>query len=239
MNMRGLITSVAAGFSLLFAAPAAADPILLSDTNVGESFTIDFNGFVDGGVIVDGLGAQLTLTLTSIVGDVYNFAYSMTNTSDTDGGVDARVSSFAFNTDPDISGATSTGTYNFTNTDSNYPNQIGTVDVCFQAANTGSCSGNRGGVYGGDTGTGTLSLSFDNALSSLTLDDFFVRYQSVTGAGDITSASGSQVSTSTSSGNEVPEPNMMILFGLAALMIFAGTRRRRAVKPLAGRIAYS
>ena len=89
------------------------------------------------------------------------------------------------------------------------------------------------------TGTGTLSLSFDSALSSLTLDDFFVRYQSVTGAGDITSASGSQVSTSTSSGNEVPEPNMMILFGLAALMIFAGTRRRRAVKPLAGRIAYS
>lgn len=239
MNMRGLITSVAAGFSLLFAAPAAADPILLSDTNVGESFTIDFNGFVDGGVIVDGLGAQLTLTLTSIVGDVYNFAYSMTNTSDTDGGVDARVSSFSFNTDPDISGATSTGTYNFTNTDSNYPNQIGTVDVCFQAANTGSCAGNRGGVYGGDTGTGTLSLSFDSALSSLTLDDFFVRYQSVTGAGDITSASGSQVSTSTSSGNEVPEPNMMILFGLAALMIFAGTRRRRAVKPLAGRIAYS
>ena len=239
MNTRNLVFSAVAGLGLLASTPAAAEPILLDANEVGESFSIDFDGFVNGDVTVPGLSSQLILTLTSIVGNVYNFDYSMTNTSDTGSGVDARVSSFAFNTDPDISGATSTGTYNFTNTDSNYPNQIGTVDVCFQAAKTGACAGNKGGVFGGETGTGTLALSFDSALSSLTLDDFFVRYQSVSGAGDITSASGRQVTTSTSSGNEVPEPNMMLLFGLAALMIFAGTRRRREVKPALATVTYS
>ncbi|WP_100258888.1 cistern family PEP-CTERM protein [Qipengyuania seohaensis] len=239
MNTRNLVFSAVAGLGLLASTPAAAEPILLDANEVGESFTIDFDGFVNGDVTVDGLSSQLILTLTSIVGNVYNFDYSMANTSDTDAGVDSLVSSFAFNTDPEISGATSTGTYNFTNTDSNYPNQIGTVDVCFQAANTGSCAGNRGGVAGGESGSGTLALSFDSALSSLTLDDFYVRYQSVSGAGAISSASGRQVTTSTSSGNEVPEPNMMLLFGLAALMIFAGTRRRREVKPALATVSYS
>lgn len=238
MNTRNLVFSAVAGLGLLASTPAAAEPILLDTNEVGESFTIDFDGFVDGNVAVDGLGAQLTLTLSSIVGSVYNFAYSMTNT--TDSGVTSRVSGFAFDTDPAISSASSTGTYGNTVIGGKYPNQVGSVDVCFQGAKSKSCSGGGGGgVFNGDTGTGTLSLNFGSALSSLTLDDFYVRYQSVSGAGDITSASGRQVSTSTSSGNEVPEPNMMLLFGLAALMIFAGTRRRREVKPAAATVSYS
>ena len=239
MNMRNLIASSITGLALLAATPAAAEPILLDGDDVGESFTLDFDGFTDGDVTVDGLGAQLTLTLTSIVDNVYNFGYSLTNTTDTASGVDARVSSFAFNTDPEIVGAASTGTYNFTNTSSSYPNQVGTVDVCFQAAKTGSCAGNRGGVFGGETGTGTLSLSFASAISSLTLDDFFVRYQSVSGAGDVSSASGRTTSSSSSGGTRVPAPNMMLLFGFAALFIFAGTRRRFSAAPEDTRIAYA
>ncbi|WP_234033835.1 cistern family PEP-CTERM protein [Qipengyuania gaetbuli] len=230
MNMRHAFVSVAAGLGLLAATPAVAEPILLDDSNVGDSYTIDFDGFVDGNVTVDGLGAKLTLTLSSIVGNVYNFAYSLTNT--TDSGVTSRVSGFAFDTDPAISSASSTGTYDNAIVGGTYPNQVGSVDVCFQGSNSQSCSGGgSGGVFNGDTGTGTLSLNFGSALSSLTLDDFFVRYQSITGAGDIGSASGRQI-TSTSSGSDVPEPNMMILFGLAALMIFAGTRRRRSARPM-------
>ena len=230
MNMRHAFVSVAAGLGLLAATPAAAEPILLDDSHVGDSYTIDFDGFVDGNVTVDGLGAKLTLTLSSIVGNVYNFAYSLTNT--TDSGVTSRVSGFAFDTDPAIASASSTGTYDNAIVGGSYPNQVGSVDVCFQGGNSKSCSGGgSGGVFNGDTGTGTLSLTFGSALSSLTLDDFFVRYQSITGAGDISSASGRQI-TSTSSGSDVPEPNMMILFGLAALMIFAGTRRRRSARPM-------
>ena len=240
MNFRSAIVTAAAGLGLLASTPVAAEPIMLDGGDVGSSYTIDFDGFVNGDQTVDGLGAQLTLTLTSIIGNVYNFAYSLTNTTDPSTGVDSRVSGFAFNTDPAIAGATSTGTYNNAIVGGTYPNQVGSVDVCFQGSKSSSCSGGgSGGVFTGDTGTGTLSLNFDQALSSLTLDDFFVRYQSITGAGDITSASGRQVTTSTSSGNDVPEPNMMLLFGLAALMVFAGTRRRRSAKELEGQLAYA
>ena len=238
MNIRSAIVTAAAGFGLLASTPVAAEPIMLDGGDVGSSYTIDFDGFVDGDQTVDGLGAQLTLTLTSIIGNVYNFAYSLTNT--TDSGVTSRVSGFAFDTDPAIASASSTGTYDNAIVDGNYPNQVGSVDVCFHGGNSKSCSGGgSGGVFNGNTGTGTLALNFGSALSSLTLDDFFVRYQSITGAGDIGSASGRQVSTSTSSGNDVPEPNMMLLFGLAALMVFAGTRRRRSAQELEGQLAYA
>ena len=61
-------------------APAAAEPILLDNSKVGESYTITFDGFVDGGPSLDGLSGELVLTLTSIAGGVYNFDYAMTNT---------------------------------------------------------------------------------------------------------------------------------------------------------------
>ena len=238
MNIRSAIVTAAAGFGLLASTPVAAEPIMLDGGDVGSSYTIDFDGFVDGDQTVDGLGAQLTLTLTSIIGNVYNFAYSLTNT--TDSGVTSRVSGFAFDTDPAIASASSTGTYDNAIVGGSYPNQVGSVDVCFHGGNSNSCSGGgNGGIFNGNTGTGTLALNFGSALSSLTLDDFFVRYQSITGAGDIGSASGRQVSTSTSSGNDVPEPNMMLLFGLAALMVFAGTRRRRSAQELEGQLAYA
>ncbi|WP_324827459.1 cistern family PEP-CTERM protein [Qipengyuania zhejiangensis] len=230
MNWRALIVKAAAVFGLAFAAPAAAEPIMLDSASVGDSFTVGFDGFVDGGSSLEGLSSEITLTLDSIVNGVYNFSYSVTNTGSTTDGVSSRVSSFAFNTNPDITGASSTGTYAFTNTDSNYPNGIGRVDVCFQGTNTGSCAGGgSAGLFDGETGTGTLSLDFGTAPASLTLDDFYVRYQSVSGLGDVTSASGRQ--TSTSGGTDVPAPGMMLLFALATLALFAGTRRRRFAMP--------
>lgn len=240
MNFKRFITSALAMVGLAFAAPAVAEPIMLDADAIGESFTIDFDGFVDSGPAIDGLSSSLTLTLTGIENGVYTFEYSMTNTGADGDGIDSRVAGFAFNTDPDIDSASSTGTYRFTNTDSNYPNGIGNVDVCFQARRTGSCAGGgSGGVYDGNTGTGTLSLSFGTAPAELTLDDFFVRYQSISGIDGVTSASGRQVtSTSTSSGMNVPEPNMVLLFAFAILALASGTRRRFAAAAPA-RVAYA
>ncbi|MEZ5682501.1 MAG: cistern family PEP-CTERM protein [Erythrobacter sp.] len=241
MNFKRFITRALAMAGLALATPAVAEPIMLDAGSIGDSFTIDFDGFVDGGPSIDGLGSSLTLTLTGIENGIYTFDYSLTNTGAIGDGIYSRVSGFAFNTDPEIDAATSTGTYRYTNTDSNYPNGIGTVDVCFQARRTGSCAGGgSGGVYDGYTGSGTLSLSFGTEPAELTLDDFFVRYQSIYGIDGVTSASGRQVtSTSTSSGMNVPEPNMVLLFAFAILALAFGTRRRRFAAAAPARVAYA
>lgn len=222
--------------ALAFAAPAVAEPITLDSTNVGESFTINYDGFSDG-VTHGQLGSSITFTLTGVQDGAYTFDYSVANL--TDDGADSRISSFSFNTDPDISGATSAGAYPFTVTDSNYPNGIGTVDVCFKAADTNSCAGNADGVAAGETGSGSLTLNFADPLASLTLTDFFVRYQGITGIDGVTSASGQLTSSTTTggsttsggstSGTPVPEPGMMGMFAAALIGLGLMRRRRRSI----------
>jgi len=226
---RTLFAGAAALTSIMMATPALADPITLDASQVGTSFTVNYNGFVDGDQVVDGLGGSAVFTLTGATGNSYTFDYAVTN--ETDGGLGSRISSFAFNTNPDIDSASSTGTFDSALLSSNYPNQIGTVDVCFKGGGSNSCAGNSGGVTTGNTGTGSLTLGFNDPISSLTLDDFFVRYQSITGAGNITSASGQGTvtsSTSTSSGGTpVPEPGMLVMFGIGVAGVAFARRRRR------------
>jgi hypothetical protein len=221
----GLAVTVGIGMS----SPAMAEPIFLDGSSIGTSNTINFDGFVDGGPSLPGLSSQLTLTLKSIVNGIYNFDYALTNTGATGDSVSSRVSGFAFNTDPEIVGASSTGTYNFTQLDGSYPNGIGRVDVCFKGADTGSCAGGgSAGVFDGQSGTGTLALDFGSAIGALTLDDFFVRYQSIEGIAGVTSASGRETgsTTSTSSGgHDVPEPRMFLLFALALFALFVPKAR--------------
>lgn len=237
MSIMRKFTPLVAAVSLsLSATPAMADAITLGSGDVGTSFSLNFNGFSDG-TVIDNLAAMATFTLQAVTGSSYTFAYSVTNTTGTP--LTSRISSFAFNTDPTISSASSTGAFSYTTLNSSYPNGIGAIDVCFKDAKTGSCSGGgSGGLLTGETGTGTFTLNFSQPLSSLTLSDFFVRYQSITGAGNVTSASGAGTltssggSTSTSSGGtSVPEPGMLGLFGAA--LIGVGLMRRRKKLPLA------
>lgn len=225
---KNIVLGALAAITVTLATPALADPILLDASKLGESFTINYDGFSDG-TVIDNLTASTTFTLTGATDDTYTFDYIVNNT--TDGGVGSRISSFAFNTDPDIIGASSTGSYSFAVTDSSYPNGIGSVGVCFKGGDSNSCAGNQGGVTAGQTGTGSLSLSFNGPISSLTLDNFFVRYQSITGVDGVSSASGQQTASSTSGGGTstggtpVPEPGMLGLF--AASLIGLGLMRRR------------
>lgn len=215
------------------AAPALADTITLDSTDIGQSFSLNYNGYADG-TTVSGLTATTTFTLTGISGSQYMFNYSVTNT--TSNPVDSRVSSFGFNTNPDITGATSTGAFAYTTLDSSYPNGIGNIDVCFKDAATGSCSGGgSGGLQDGATGTGAFTLSFAQPVTSLTLGSFYVRYQSISGAGNIGSASGNGTITSstsggtttTSGGTQVPEPGMLGILGLGLVGLGASRRLRR------------
>lgn len=227
MNLASKFLSIAAFASIAFGAtPALADAITLNPANVGQSYSFSFNGFSDG-TTINGLTSTATFTLTGTTANSYTFNYSLSNT--TINPVDSRVSGFAFNTDPNISSATSTGAFSYTTLGGNYPNGIGSVDVCFKDASTGACAGGGGGgLFDGQTGTGSFTLNFSQPLTSLTLSDFFVRYQSITGAGNVTSATGSGTLTSTSGGTNVPEPGMLGLMGSALLAIGLLRRRRKA-----------
>ena len=219
---------------VLAAAPAVAEPITVNSGSIGQAYTFNYNGY-SGSTTVDGLTASTTFTLTGVSSNSYTFSYSVANT--TGDPVNSRVSSFGFNTDPTISSASSTGTFSYSTLNSSYPNGIGAIDVCFKDAKTGSCAGGgSGGVADGQTGTGTFTLNFAQPVTSLTLNDFYVRYQSVSGAGNITSASGAVTSSSTTGGSttggsttggtEVPEPGMLGMMG-GALIAVALFRRRR------------
>ena len=232
--IRMLIPAAALVSIALGATPAMADAITLSAADVGNSYTFNYDGF-SGSTPISGLTASTTFSLTGTSANSYSFSYNVANT--TSSPLTSRVSSFAFNTDPTISSANSTGAFSYTTLDSSYPNGIGAVEVCFKDAATGSCSGGgNGGLAQGATGAGSFTLNFSSPLSSLTLSDFFVRYQSITGAGNVTSASGAGFRTSTvgttttSGGTTVPEPGMlgMMAGGIAALALLR--RRRRPSK---------
>ena len=247
--MNKLILSFAALSAFgLSAAPALADAITLDASSIGTNYTLTYNGF-SSGTPISGLTGSTTFKLTGISGNNYTFDYSVANTSSAPI-TGSRISSFAFNADPNITSAASTGAFSYTTLNSNYPNGIGTVDVCFKDALTGSCAGGgSGGLTIGQSGTGSFTLSFSQPISALTLSDFYVRYQSISGAGGITSASGAGTLSSTSStsggtttssgGTSVPEPGMLGLMSAGLIATALLRRRRHPARLAAVRPTYS
>ncbi|WP_157217535.1 cistern family PEP-CTERM protein [Flavisphingomonas formosensis] len=211
----------------LVATPAFADSISVAPTDIGKSFTLDYNGYTGAGTI-DGLTGQTVFTLSGVSGNSYTFDYTVNNTSGTPI-TGSRISGFGFNTDPDIAGASSTGVFDTVGT-GNAPN-VGTVDVCFKGGGgTNNCAGGGGdGVDLGNSASGTLTLDFSSPTDLLSLSDFFVRYQSISGAGGISSAVGSGTLSSSGGGTPVPEPSALLLFGVGlAGLAFARNRSRPA-----------
>jgi hypothetical protein len=142
----------------------------------------------------------------------------------------SRLNAFAFNTNPNITlnGATilnqNTALFDEIRYNTNMPNGIGTVELCFTTHN---CSGGGGdGLLIGQSGSGSFTLNFGNVnLAELTLDNFAVRYQAVTGPGVMDgSATGRQITTA------VPEPGTwaLMLVGFGAVGFSMRRRRRQA-----------
>ncbi len=222
--------------ALVAAVPAAAvvplvnSPITVTSADVGKSFTYLYNGIVNEQNQA-GLQAAITFTLTSVVGKTWNFSAAIDNTLSV-APVGGRISSFGFDGNPEIIGATPiSGPFGKAVINAGFP-QIGgqtTIDFCLTANN--NCSGGGGGgVVNGSTATQEFALSFANNITSVVFNHFIVRYQSVTGSGFGNSGigMGSNDGGFDPGGDPVPEPSSWAMLIAGFGLIGAVARRRQA-----------
>jgi hypothetical protein len=147
----------------------------------------------------------------------------------------SRVSNIAFDTTANIISSAPnavTGVFGSVRYNANQPNGIGNTEVCFTAFNCPG--GGNGGVTLGNTGVGTATLYFSGNITSLSFDDIYVRYQSVTcrsGSTCASSASGiGTVVPNTPMPPEVPEPSTYALMGTGLFALAVAGRRRATAK---------
>ncbi len=242
MRIRLPALLAASGAAILtFSSPAEAALVVNSDGSItvsgtgggaANTTTITYNGLVDG-TTVNALSASMTLVFNGFgPGNTANFGYTLNNTSSSPL-TGSRVSVFGFNTTPDLAivsgntSATATGAFAGPSTGpGNTPGLPFNPEVCFGGNNC--AGGGNGGVSLGGSGSGTFTLNLTSAPTSLTLSNFFVRYQSINGGG-FNGASGVGVGTA------VPEPGTwgMMLLGFAAVG-FAMRRSRKVRAQLKG-----
>lgn len=228
-----LFTASAIAVAALAATPASAALVLNADGSLtasgaaGGVAVVNFDGFGgDPAAVIPGLTSSITFTFNGSSFNAgtnrstFNFSYDVLNSASAPI-TDSRISLFGFSTNPDLTGATSTGVFDFADiSGGNVPNH-GVVEICFRTQPGGSCAGGGGGgVDQGDNGIGTFALTVAGLQSSITLDDLVLRYQGISGAGNVGSAIGRP--------NVVPEPGTwaMMLLGFGATG-FALRRSRR------------
>lgn len=219
--------------TLMMSAPVSALPVTV--TPASAPVVLNFNGFYDASVIViPGLTGTVTLsnfgftdtTLSGNAATLVSFDYSISNTSQFPV-LTSRISNFAFDTTPTILASAPnavTGLFDTIQLNANQPNGIGTVEVCVTAANCPG--GGSGGVAQGQTGGGTMSIYYGGSISSFSIDNAVLRYQSVTC--EVGSACSGSASGSVTSGGEVPEPSSYALMSLGiAGLAFASRYNRK------------
>jgi hypothetical protein len=198
----------------VLATPAKA--VIVNSGDVGFTGVTGIQGQI-GGVNQPGLTGLLGLTYTGLSngGLTYNFAYVVSNTSSAPITA-SRISSFAFETNPNITAAASTGVYNDPNLPANgYPGFLpGTVEFCFgNQANT--CEGG-GGLTIGQSSGGTFALTFSSVLASIDLQTAYFRFQSIVGGTGGDSGAGFNhdiVVTNPNLVDNTPVPGAVWLFG--------------------------
>ena len=216
--------------SLVFAGTwAGAIPVTstgevnLTSADVGGSFVINFNGIGgDPVTLIPGLTGEATFTVASMSTSQLVLNVSLENTSSPPITA-SRISVLAFDTNPTLVSASETSTlFNAVVVDGHMP-IVGSVEFCATAGP--NCSGGAGGgVTIGQTGTATLTLNFANGAiaNGVQLSDFHVRYQSIVGAGTVTSGVGNFTPP-------VPEPASAAVFALGALLAGVAVRKRLTV----------
>jgi len=199
-----------------------ATDVTVTSADVGQSFTIIYDGQTSGNVI-NGLTASAVYTVQAVSSTSITLSVAMSNTSSSPI-TSSRVSVFGFDTNPNITSATASGAFNVTVQGGALPSGFGNIEVCFKNGQGNNCQGGGGtGITLGQSGSTNLVLNFSSiGASGVTFSNFGVRYQSIAGAGNITSAVGK----GTPGTPPVPEPGAMAVFGLGALLVGAALRKR-------------
>lgn len=213
--------ALAATLALGVGAAQEATAATLDASDVGTSFTVDFNYF-------DTLLAEFEWTLDSVVGNVWSFTVDIANNSSNSPNQN-RLTSFGISATPDVSLAITDndgGLWTAVRTDptAGYQNiGIDGIEDCVTSATGGNpnCQGGgNGGIAGGGTSTMGLALTLLTASNTLTFDNFAVRYQSIDVNGNTSIAFEGFVAP-------VPLPAGLPLLGLG-LGALALLRRRKA-----------
>lgn len=208
-------SSVLAG--LMIAGSASAT--MISFDSVGDSGTVYYGGNI-AGTDVDGLFASTSFKLTEIKASSFVFDIVVANTTSSLW-EDSRVSRIGFNVDPNVTSVTASAPW-LAVLGGSFPNNFGALDICIKGTTQGSCQGGPGGVGIGGSDSFTLELGFASLPGAVTLDNFGVRWQSLTSAAlqySDDSGTGTPVA-------KVPEPGTMGLFGLGILSFVLAGRRR-------------
>ena len=215
------ISAILTGAALAFASASAANAaVVVGEAQEGNSYTINFTG-LNGEVPTAAPELQAVLDLTFLTrsdnGRVFTFSYTIDNNST----VDSRLTGIGFNAAENVSGGTATGTFGAAKTNRNFPVGVGTVDFCLNGnVNGNSCAGGGNtGVTSGNTGSGTFTVTLAESADQLTIEEFFVRFQSINPA---LNGSDSGVGIEAA----VPEPSawLMMILGFAAV---GGMMRQR------------
>jgi hypothetical protein len=228
--------------TLAVAAPVAAVTVpyapsfTLTNASVGSSFTVGYTGWVNA-TNIPTLAANIKFTLLSQSGSTWNFKAEFDN--DLPGSIDGRISTFGFNSDPNISSVTAlTGPFNKGVLGTNVYNAGGVstpIEFCLTAGPNCNAGGGGGVMANTDTAVQLFTLNYNPAVSSITLSNFVLRWQSITGltqcGGSTDCTSGIGVGRDPYDPNTpfgVPEPSSWAMLIAGFGLVGAAARRRKA-----------
>ena len=214
--MHRLLLAAAGVASLALATSAEAAVTLTSGTPY--SWSVNFTPTTTLGT---GASGTVYFNYVNTTGNTWNFTYSVNNTSVAPS-ANSQIVSFGMNTDPNATSVTNGSGDRFTAglNEGNF-NGLGVFDLCLWAGS--NCNGGAGNgvtVADGSVG-GSFALTFASSFTTLTLDNFVMRWQALENDG---SASGPGTP------GPVPEPATWAMFIFGFTAVGYTLRRRKAYR---------